>query len=906
MNTQDSALLEKLRSDIFSGTEFTESIIKRYSGQYKGIDVPQAINKAKAQMQPALLPDITFDILVKFHGCRDKINELLPKHQEYLLNTFQETGDEPFNILCYAFEKPDTNIERINQYIKYLEDRARKQETKDTGDRLFEQVRTFTQWCKDFLTGDKYASLYPVLSKNYAPIAPKIAAVVSKVGIGIVNYSKLAEECYSLLRNVNEIQGFQNVLGLINLRCKGLGVPVPSVNATVICPSCGDKNQTGNICGKCGVYIKCPGCGAVIIKESKVCGGCGVEIDKLKTYVSQIEEAEKKLSGGDVEAVELLISPVKTKWAKNEQVTSLVNKIAQYRSELSEQEKKLNENISSSKYSAAGKIIEEIKKKTVLTPSLKAKEQQIQQKTEQATAFVQAGDKATDVVRKIDNYAQALQSVADLETAISKIKQQSLLITDLKCTAQGTIVNLGWAKIPVSSCSVEYIVYKEDISHKTKEKIVQTAATTCNDVIETGVSYIYSVQTQFRVSGVDISVLSQGEVKSPEIIAIGEVVVTKSIGGDRLVSVEFTVPKNVLEIRIVRIDKGLTKKISGNYKSGKFSDNDVINDTACTYKIVSCFQSQSHGIMESKGVEVTVTPSAPPLPVKLNKNEGDNYTEITWANPPKGSVILYLCDEKLNFVEGELIDISAIKGSAINSSGTSAKIPHTFHGIKYLYPVTKINNSSVIGSPVAVESTQKVRNASIEKTDERKIEITWSWDNLEDVVVFSKVENNAENKQIISKRNTASPKHVLIIPLGAKNITVGIASYCKSSSGKELFSERTEKLFSLQVVKVDFKEVNGGGLFSKNKYKLTVQANAAIPCDLHLLIGEGRTPMDMTNYISYLTIPQKGFEPDKLCTYSLEYTRKDKSKTLIFRLIPSDKINAKNIVITPETKQIKN
>ncbi|MDR3246347.1 MAG: zinc ribbon domain-containing protein [Prevotellaceae bacterium] len=906
MNIQDSALLERLRSDIFSGTEFTESIIKRYSGQYKGIDISQAIKNAKAQMQPALLPDITFDILVKFHGCRDKINELLPKHQEYLLNTFPETGDEPFNILCSAFEKQNKNIERINQYIKYLEERARKQETKDTGDRLFEQVRTFAQWCKDFLIGDKYASLYPVLSRNYAPIVPKIAAGVSKVGIGIVNYSKLAEESYSLLRNVNEIQGFQYILALINLRCKGLGVPVPSVNATVACPNCGDKDQTGNICSKCGAYIKCPGCGAVIIKNSKGCGGCGVEIDKLKTYVSQIEDAEKKLSGGDIEAVELLVSPVKAKWAKNERVINLVNKIALFRSELSEQEKKLNESISSSKYSAGRKIIEEIKKKTVLTPSLKAKEQQIQQKIEQATAFVQAGDRATDVVRKIDSYAQALQSVSDLDTAISKIKQQSLLITDFKYTVQGTIVNLGWAKIPVSSCSVEYIVYKEDISHKkAKEKVVQTAATSCNDVIEVGISYIYSVQAQFRVSGVDISVLSQGEVKSQEIIAVGEAVVTKSIGGDHLVSIEFTVPKNVLEIRVVRIEKGVTKKISGNYKSGKFSDNGVVNDTACSYKIISCFQSQSRGIIESKGVEVSVTPTAPPLPVKLNKREGDNYTEIIWANPPKGSVILYLCDEKLNFVEGELIDISTVKGSAINSSGTSAKIPHTFHGIKYLYPVTKINNSCVIGAPAVVESMQKIRNASIEKTDERRIEITWLWDNLEEVAVFTKVGNNAENKQIISKRNTMYPKHAITIPREAKNITVGIASYCKSSSGKELFSERTEKLFSLQIVKIDFKEVSGGGLFSKNKYKLTIQANAPIPCDLHLLIGEGRTPMDLNNYKSYLTIPQKGFEADKSCSYSLEYTRKDKSKPLIFRLNPADEINRKNIVITPETKLLK-
>ena len=907
-NPQQEELLKQLRANLFSGNDFSDAIIKQYTGRYKGIDIPKTIDMAKNQMKPASLAEVSFDKIVKLHESRKRIVSLIDNHSEYLLNELSGNKNEkPFEFLSASFEKSNQNRDQIAGYIKYLEDRASKQENKDQKDRLYETVREFAQWCKDFLLNEKYASTYPVLTKHYGEIVSKISGSVSKIGINIIAYRDLAEECYALLcKNTNDACGFQRILALINLRCAGLGVPVPSVKSSLVCPNCGDKEQAGNICTKCYAYIKCPGCDAVIVKDAKICGGCGAEIANFKTWLESIENAEKKLSTGEYEAAEDCIKDVKTKWGKYERLLAVTNKIADIQKKVDECEKKVDENIAKTCYFTAQKIIDSIKREKIVLPKrLAIKETVIREEIAKAEKLASAGDANPDPLQKSDCYAQAISLVADFEVVINKLKNLNIHAAGLTTLAKGLTVQVNWNKLNCKYLSVKYIVYREE-NAKGKTEITRTSSNSYNDTIEPGISYFYHVQVEYviasksgTISGVWESVKSQEEIIEP-----AEVSHIAKNSSDRQVSITFKAHPNACEVKIERTANGSTKKFPDNYNKGTFLDTDVVNDTVYSYRIYSLFRSLSKGIIVSKGVEVNIAPVVPPMPVEwiTTDNITEHITEVSWKKPPKGTVAIYICEKPLNLPVGP-VDETALRGKYI-SAGQAAKvqIPHDFHGVRYLYAVTMHNNSCVIGKPKIIKYLRKLQDVDFNKT-ERRVELTWKRDNeIKEVAVFTQVDDAPERIEIIP--NTG--KHTVIAPQGAKTFSIAAASCLKTEDNSKYYSEKEQKLFVLQATRLNFVEVSGGGFLSKSDFKITIQANTPIPCNLHVLIGEGRTPIDTSNYAPHLTISQKDFVcGDKPITYPLKYSRNDKSKPLIFRIIPSEKAYFNSIVIAPETRQIK-
>jgi hypothetical protein len=892
-------LKKQIRGYLFANNNISENLRNKLSNENANINIDELISKVKKEIIPS---NVSTQLVSKstIENWNNKIKEI----EKGLSN-----NDKDFGIKVEFEKLKNRSYKDDNEailYINHLEDRAKTQKNKNPS--FSGNVKNFAADCRKFYIDDKQKLFSFTYKDCIYDIENQISSFITAGSFQFHQYVQLAEDTYSKYKTKdkykNDVELFPKILGIIHGICSLRKIEIPVSIITNICPKCGDKEQSGIICTKCGAYIKCPGCKHTLVKDAKICGGCGVEAAKIEGWLSQIKEADKKLSAGDYESAEVLIAPIRIKWNKNEYIVSLINGITELRSKTSEQEGLIDISISQGNYFAAQRSIDDVKRKSVLTEQLKAKERDVQKIIEQAKTLVGMGDRASAPAQKTDNYAQAVNLIADYDEAVNKLKQQNLVLTSLQCNMNGRTVCFVWEKISIPSISIEYLVFREIQPGKRKEKVAQTSATTYNDTIDIGTSYNYYVQIQFGVPGRKISVLSQGEIKSREIIATDDVTVTKSMAGNRLVSLEFTVPQNVYEVKIIRSGNG-TKEFKENYKNGKFSDTDVVNDYPYTYKIVSGFKTQSLGMAESKGVNITITPAAPPSPVKLTKREGENFADISWVPPAKGVVILYMCDEKQDFADGEIIDINKVSGTAVNSvNDGKARITYGFHGIKYLYPITRHNNICVAGAPITIKSVRQVKDISYER-NERKIEVRWSWDGINAVVVFSKTDDNTESNYIISKKNTPASRYTIIIPQGAKSISVGTASYFKTDEGKELLSDRVEQYFGLQVAKVGFLSVTQGGLFSKNKFKLKIQVDAPLPCDLHLLIGEGIPPMDLKNYKSYLIIPNKGLAENKPCEFSFEYLRNNKNKAMIFRLIPADLQAFKSISIVPETKQIK-
>lgn len=907
-NIQQEELLKEFRANIFSGSGFSEGFIKKYSGLYKGFDIPQIIEKSKSQMEPASLPDISFDKIVKLHQSRDRIDSLKDSHPEYLLNEFLDKKDEkPFEWLSTSFDKNKQDKDRITEYIKYLEDRARKQETKDTKDRLFETIRDFTQLCKEFLLNSKYESLYPVLTQNYKNTISKISDSVSKVGINIIAYHNLAEECYDLLKRNNDERAFQYILALINLRCQWLKVNIPVVNAMVTCPNCGDKEQSGNICTKCGAYIKCPGCGG-IIKNAK-CSGCGIEIENIDVWLNKIKEADKKISVGDYESAEQLINPVKTKWAKNEQVAVIIHSIADIRTKVTDYETIINESIAKHNYFTAQRYLDEIKRKAVLPAIFNAKENDIRNKIEQAVVLANKGDKESLPIQKIDSYSQAISLVADFDEAINKLKNQNILPCNLTCRINGKQVQLSWNNVTFKSLSIKYAIYKEDVTNrKQKTEIIKTSESVFMDTIAGGISCFYYVQIHYNINGTDISGVWD-EVKSQEIIVPDEVVDCKTTIGDKRVRIEFTPNPNAADYELYKAaGSGKKEILKANLRSGSFTDTEVKNDVRYTYTLVSVFKKTSGEIVRSQGIEIYATPLVPPEPVKkLDYSKTGEVVTLEWNGIGKSndSFRILQSGSPINKPIGFTASLAEMeKLGKITTPLTASKTECALfaHAVRNYFSIWSLFGDIVIaGAEVEILNVTEVSNAKA-YISSGKLYVEWDWpSNCKQVCISYSNESYTDSYKTIKKipRELYDQKKAFVIEsVLDKDYYIEIATQHFEGNHEMISSGVRLKLSNSNPMTIKYTVKVSSFLRKKLTLKIENDNNKRLP-ELVLVSSPAHMPTRREDGTAIYVIP----DGTSCGTFVLdtEHIRKN----YYARLFLSD-TSIKNIrIITPDKEQLK-
>lgn len=911
INIPQEELFRQFRAVIFSGEDFTERSIKRYSGQYKGVDIPQAINRARMQMEPASLPDIGFDKIVKLHQSRTRIRSLLNSHPDYLLNEYAGHEDQrPFDWLSAAFEKDKQDRERIALYIKYLEDRARKQETKDTKDRLFETVRDFAQWCKEFLLNPAYEPLYPVFTRHYEEVVSKIAGTVSKIGINIIAYRDLAEECYSSINgSVQKEKAFQYILALINLRCKGLGVPIPSVNTAVVCPGCGDKEQSGNICTKCGAYIKCPGCNHILGKDAKMCGGCGIEVDRIEFWLGRIKDADKKIAAGDYEAAEQLILDLKTRWAKNEQVISILNTIAGLRTKVIDCEKIIDGCITKRNYLAAQRHFEEIKRNIVLPAGIRVKEKNILEKIEKAGLLVSEGDKQAASADKTDCYAQAVFLVADFDEALNKLKHQNIRVTGLTAKTSGKQVQLNWNRIGCDTLALTYVICREDISnHQTKTEIARSPATTYTETIEGGISYIYSVQVEYRVNGTDITGIWDA-VKSQEILVPDDISDYKVAAGDKNVRIEFKPHPYAVDYELCRSEgSGAKEVLRANLRSGSYTDTGVKNDVRYTYTLITVFKKSSGEIVRSQGIEIYALPLVPPEPVQsVDVAKDAGIVTLSWNGSSQSQDrfrILHSVNP-VNKPAGFSMLLSELERSGdvsipLTSSKTECKLFD--HAVKNYFSIWSVFGDLVIaGTEVEVLNITEVSNARCYLSF-GKLYVEWDWpSNCKQVRISYSNESYTDSHKIIKnypRELYDRQKAFVIEPVTDKDYFIEIAT--QNFEGKQELLSSGVKVKFANHPPMTIKYTLKVSTFLKKKLSLTIENDNhdRLP-ELVLISSAGRLPARKEDGTAIHLIPG-----GSACgTYQLsgEYIRKN----YYARLFLTD-ASIRNIkIITPGKERLK-
>ena len=672
-----------------------------------------------------------------------------------------------------------------------------------------------------------------------------------------------------------------------------------------ICSTLNDPQVA--VCKECAfpLIVTCPNCGKTSSdpKELK-CTKCGFSIGDMPNAENELIQAEKSLIINDFNTAKQHLAKAEYYWKTYSKIADFKKRLGESQSEIESHLKKLDEYKNEKKFQAIKDYIvrQKIGVSVAATYISDADAAIAKAKAECAKARAQSNNSA-----KIESFMQALLICADLKEAEDElINNPPQTPTHLKVTVTGKKIQINWDKLP--SNLIRYsIVRKEDGKPANqKDGVViapDLAGNSFDDInVEAGNSYYYAVYSK---CGIIYS--KMGAVNEDPVLLVSDIDNLIAVPSEKEINFTFTLPDNAkrkAEVEVYR-DGKMVKTVSG----GVFGDSGLVTDKQYDYKFVAVFTDCLNKKHYAAGIQLQATPTSPPKPVVLNEDEkkSDKIAKIiTWSPPAKGTVVLYLCDQKQKFLEGQMIDVKSFAGKFvnINTANNMARIDLNFHGAKYLYPITTHIGVSVIGAPLLICSALPVA-ATFDRQD-RYIDIYWKWEqNVQAVEVMAQSEDNAGSWKIISESSGQQPTHRVAVSKETQSITLKIRNYLKTSEGTVIVSDEISKTFTLRAISVSFVEVSGGGLFSKSDFKVTLQCNSPIPCDLHVLIGEGRTPLDTSNYTPHLTISQKDFVcGTKPVTFSLKYARNDKSKPLIFRIIPAEKAYFNNVVMAPETRKI--
>lgn len=670
----------------------------------------------------------------------------------------------------------------------------------------------------------------------------------------------------------------------------------------VSCRICATSNvPEATVCKSCAfpLIVICPKCSKQSADPTELkCSNCGFSIGDMPNAELMILQANASLAVKDIKAANNYLVQAETYWPTYPKTAELKSKIQKELDNIAANIRKAEEYKKNKEYISLRTFLNNIR---IDNPQLSIYKAEAENAIASATAILSKARTTTDMVAKLDIYMQVLNICSDLEDAKKELKiNPPQPPKGLKVATIGKTIRLTWDRL--SSTFINYSIVRKangtPQNPKDGEVVAVLSDNKFDDVNTTpGLSYYYAVYSKCadiysKNAAVEGPMLTMAEINNSSL---------KYDIQEKHINFSCKFPQNAKAVEVYR-DKVLVKTLT----SENFLDSNLVAEKQYTYRFVAIYEDCLGRKFQTKGIEVQLKPTAPPKAVELKVASTDTNATLSWTNPAKGVLEIYHSDKPFSENKNDLVNTDSFKGEKILVSGTSRVINKDFNGVRYYLPLTIAGKIGVAGQQVMIVSILQPKNVNIEKNDERNINVSWEWGNgIDTIKIITQVDGGKEIGNEINRKENLSPQFKVSIPKEAKSIRVGIATVLRTHSRETLLSETIDKLFNLQIAKIDFLEVKKGGFFSKNKYELTVQANAPVNCDLHLLIREDLPPSNLNNYHSYLTIPARDLNTNKPIRYTVEYSKTDKKNSVVFRLIPADKAQRNNIVIIPEVKEVK-
>ena len=799
-----------------------------------------------------------------------------------------------YDFLCVPANAPSSLIKQICDE-KYAENQKRPANDEKT------TVNNLVGHCKTQLLDASKRADYDFTCSNqvFADVRSKIERIASGSEriIRPEQYKALLEEC------TKKGMPYDKAEYMIYKSAEQHKVTIvePADNSSMqMCRFCGTLNSKGSrVCKSCGlpVIVVCPKCGRESSDYEELrCIKCGFVIGDFPKADTLVKDAQTALKYNNVDEAIRCLESAANIWPNHPKLQEVVSAIKKSQSAIESALSEVKKLCSKHAYYEASTLLGQIgygKDATLLR-------KEIESAVNNADALITKAKSISNTNEQIDCYMQALSICSDC--AIAKEKLQLTPPTapaNIKAEVKGNIIHIEWSKL--QSQYIQYILIRKANGRPSSPKDGEFVCETLNNAVddtksEAGVSYYYAVYS--KCGDVFSSHAAITTTPALTVVDINPNSISLDVQENQIgFSIPF--PNRAKSIEIYR-DGTLIKNLTGS----SYMDVNLKAEQSYTYKFITIYEDCTQKRHSSVGVTQVIRPMSPPKPVKLVMTEQDDIVKLSWDKPNKGTLYIFESDKMFDILENNKVNIDNIKHRQLDLSGNSYQLRKNFSGVKYFLPITVQGNIGVAGKEVKLVSIIKPSGVSFDR-NEKFVLVKWRWDNISSVRIQVQVDNGNVQKYDID--SPASPNYKVDLPQRAKAIKIGVAS--RIHVGNEvLIGEEITQVISLKAVKINFKEVNSKsffGILSKDKYSLSIECDSILPCKVELLIAENFPPTNLVNYKTYLTISPNELKPGCILKKEFKYTRIQKGKPVYFRLIAADRELAKQVVIIPETRQLK-
>ena len=361
-------------------------------------------------------------------------------------------------------------------------------------------------------------------------------------------------------------------------------------------------------------------------------------------------------------------------------------------------------------------------------------------------------------------------------------------------------------------------------------------------------------------------------------------------------------PKGVHAIEVKR-DGEVIRTVTDT----QFRDTDLLPNHCYQYGFTLVFKDENGYEKRSEEckLEVATTSLQLPNPPTLHTEENDNEAVLSWDYPAQGTFRIYHSNRPFPQHENDVIkDINSLDYTSLSSLDNRFHVKKDFCGERFFLPVIIVDNMGVVGEQQVVTSMVPPKGVRIDSTEVNHVKVIWIWDDVPTIRIKWKTEDGNEKWKDITS-DGQEPEFEIPISGKSRNFTVMVSALYTKRDGTLLESEEIMLKVTLSAVKVNFVSAKSEARFfmHKDEYTLTLQAEGEPPCDLYVLLEEGRIPLNLTNFKSYLTIHREDLADGTERRFPLHYHRQQKGQPLFFRIIAADRSIPLKIV--PETQKIK-
>lgn len=388
---------------------------------------------------------------------------------------------------------------------------------------------------------------------------------------------------------------------------------------------------------------------------------------------------------------------------------------------------------------------------------------------------------------------------------------------------------------------------------------------------------------------------------------IADAIPQKNIGftlGETTIAFNITFPENAFAIKIQR-DGNILRTITSSF----FTDTNLEPDHSYIYSFTTIFKDTTGRKYESRELNLTLT-TAPvnlPSPVDLQVEEQLNKVRLSWESPKRGEVKVFWSPVPFDKHCNDIFDASQFVYPSLSSLDNVCVIEKNFSGERFYLPVVVVKGQGIAGEQKVISSMVPPTGVRVENGTAGSVKVMWLWDSVDAVRVSWYTNGENEGWKDVKRSEGNLPEFSFVPSAKARDVEIVVRSIYMTHDGTLLESIPVKQGFCIKDVNVSFIQAKSEAtLFgNKNKYSITVSTDSVLPCDLYLMLEEGKMPINLENFTSQLTVSKDDLQIGVEKKYEFNYKRQNKHENLYLRLVVADMNFRKRVMINPEIKIIK-